>query len=86
VRVDTHGYEGYEFPPYYDSLIAKVIATGRDRAEAVARMNRALEFFEIGGVHTTIPLHRGILRDPDFLAGRLSTRFMERFQARADRS
>jgi acetyl-CoA carboxylase biotin carboxylase subunit len=49
-------------------------------------MNRALEFFEIGGVHTTIPLHRGILRDPDFLAGRLSTRFMERFQARADRS
>jgi acetyl-CoA carboxylase, biotin carboxylase subunit len=80
VRVDTHGYEGYEFPPFYDSLIAKVIAFGRDRSEAVARMDRALEFFEIRGVHTTIPLHRAILRDPDFLAGRLSTRFMERFQ------
>jgi acetyl-CoA carboxylase biotin carboxylase subunit len=84
VRVDTHGYEGYEFPPFYDSLIAKVIAHGGDRGEALARMDRALEFFEIGGVSTTIPLHRGILRDADFVAGRLSTRFMERYQ-RQDR-
>jgi acetyl-CoA carboxylase biotin carboxylase subunit len=80
VRVDTHGYEGYEFPPYYDSLIAKVVTYGTDRAEAIARKARALDFFEIQGVQTTIPLHRQILRDADFVAGNLSTRFMERFQ------
>ncbi len=78
IRVDTHSYEGYDFPPYYDSLIAKVIAFGGDRAEAIARMSRALEFFEIQGVHTSLPLHRTVLDNPDFVAGALSTRLMER--------
>ena len=78
IRVDTHSYEGYDFPPHYDSLIAKVIAFGCDRAEAIARMDRALEFFEIQGVHTSLPLHRMVLADREFLAGALSTRLMER--------
>jgi acetyl-CoA carboxylase biotin carboxylase subunit len=83
IRVDTHGYEDYVVPPYYDSLVAKLIAHGRDRAEAVARMSRALDFFVIEGIRTSIPLHRRILRDPRFLSGELSTRFMERFLQRA---
>ena len=70
-------------PPYYDSLIAKLIVCGRDREEAIARGRRALDFFVIEGIKTTIPLHRRILDDPDFIAGRLSTRFMERFAAQA---
>ena len=82
IRVDTHGYEDYVVPPYYDSLVAKLLAHGRDRAEAVARMSRALDFFVIEGIRTSIPLHRRILRDPRFLAGELSTRFMERFLQR----
>jgi len=85
VRVDTHGYEDYVVPPHYDSLIAKLIAHGRTRDEAIARMQRALDFFVIEGIRTTIPVHREILRDPVFRAGRLSTRFMEGFQARRDK-
>ena len=69
-------------PPYYDSLIAKLIVWGRDRAEAISRGRRALDLFVIEGIKTTIPLHRRILDDPDFVAGRLSTRFMERFAAK----
>ena len=83
IRVDTHGYEDYVIPPYYDSLVAKLIAHGRDREEAVARMLRALDFFVVEGIKTSIPLHRRILRDPKFLAGELSTRFMERFVQRS---
>jgi len=83
IRVDTHGYEDYVIPPYYDSLVAKLIAHGRDRAEAIARMLRALDFFVVEGIKTSIPLHRRILRDPKFVAGELSTRFMERFAQRA---
>jgi acetyl-CoA carboxylase biotin carboxylase subunit len=79
VRVDTAAYQGYLVPPYYDSLIAKLIVTGRDRAEAIARGRRALDQFVIEGVKTTIPMHRRILEDPDFVSGRVSTRFMERF-------
>jgi acetyl-CoA carboxylase biotin carboxylase subunit len=85
VRVDTHGYEDYVVPPHYDSLIAKLIAHGRDREEAIARMQRALDFFVIEGIRTTIPVHREILSDPVFRSGRLSTRFMEGFQARRDK-
>lgn len=81
VRVDTAAYQGYVIPPYYDSLIAKLIVAGRDRQEAIARGRRALELFVIEGIKTTIPLHRRILMDPDFVGGRLSTRFMERFAA-----
>ncbi|HEY8020118.1 MAG TPA: acetyl-CoA carboxylase biotin carboxylase subunit [Thermoanaerobaculia bacterium] len=78
-RVDTHGYEDYVIPPHYDSLVAKLIVHDRTRREAVARMSRALDFFVVEGIETSIPLHRRIVRDPDFLAGKLSTRFMERF-------
>ena len=78
VRLDTAAYQGYLVPPYYDSLIAKLIVWGRDRQEAISRGRRALDFFVIEGVKTSLPLHRRILDDPDFVAGRLSTRFMER--------
>jgi acetyl-CoA carboxylase biotin carboxylase subunit len=78
VRVDTHSYEDYVVPPYYDSLVAKLITYGQDRAEAIARMERALDFFVIEGIDTSIDLHKRILRDPRFRAGQLSTRFMER--------
>jgi len=81
-RVDTHGYEDYVIPPHYDSLVAKLIVHDRGRPEAIARMARALDFFVIEGIQTTIPLHRRIMRDPEFVAGRLSTRFMEGFLAR----
>ena len=83
-RVDTHGYEDYVIPPYYDSLVAKLIVHDRSRDEAIARMRRALDFFVVEGIHTSIPLHKRILRDPDFLAGSLSTRFMERFLQRIE--
>jgi acetyl-CoA carboxylase biotin carboxylase subunit len=79
VRVDTAIYDGYYVPPYYDSLIAKVIVHSRTRERAIARMRRALESMFIEGVKTTIPLHLKILNDPDFIAGNLSTRFMDRF-------
>jgi acetyl-CoA carboxylase biotin carboxylase subunit len=78
VRVDTHAYEDYVIPPHYDSLIAKLITYGEDRSEAIARMERALDFFVIEGISTSIDLHKRILRDPRFRAGQLSTRFMER--------
>jgi acetyl-CoA carboxylase biotin carboxylase subunit len=79
IRVDTAAYTDCVIPPYYDSLIAKVIASGRDRAEAIARMNRALGMFVIEGIHTSIPLHQKILADPDFLEGRFDTTFINRF-------
>jgi acetyl-CoA carboxylase, biotin carboxylase subunit len=78
-RVDTHGYEDYVIPPYYDSLVAKLIVHDRSRAEAITRMRRALDFFVVEGIHTSIPLHKKILRDPEFQAGNFSTRFMEGF-------
>jgi len=83
VRVDTAAYQGYLIPPHYDSLIAKLIVWGGDRDEAIGRGRRALDFFVIEGVKTTIPLHRRILDEPDFIEGRLSTHFMERFAASA---
>jgi acetyl-CoA carboxylase biotin carboxylase subunit len=79
VRVDTFAHDGCEVPPYYDSLVAKVMTHGRDRAEAIARMRRALELTVVEGIKTNIPLHRRILDDPDFQAGRLDTRFLNRF-------
>ncbi len=79
VRVDTFAHSECTIPPYYDSLIAKIIVHGRDRQEAIARMRRTLEMTVIEGIKTSIPLHLRILNDPDFQAGRLSTAFMERF-------
>jgi acetyl-CoA carboxylase biotin carboxylase subunit len=81
VRVDTAAHEGAEISPFYDSLIAKLMVHGRDRAEAIARMRRCLDLMVVEGIKTTIPLHRRIMDDPDFQAGRLDTRFMERYQA-----
>jgi acetyl-CoA carboxylase biotin carboxylase subunit len=80
VRIDTFAHEGCEVSPFYDSLIAKVMSWGRSRAEAVARMRRCLDMMVVEGIRTNIPLHRRILDDPDFLAGRLDTSFVERFQ------
>jgi acetyl-CoA carboxylase biotin carboxylase subunit len=80
VRIDTAAHTECIIPPYYDSMIAKVISYGRDRQEAIARMRRTLEMTVIEGIKTTIPLHLKILADPDFQGGRLSTSFMERFQ------
>jgi acetyl-CoA carboxylase, biotin carboxylase subunit len=79
VRVDTFVHAECTVPPYYDSMIAKIIVHGRDRQEAIARMRRTLEMTVIEGVRNTIPLHLRILSDPDFVAGRISTAFMERF-------
>jgi len=81
-RVDTHAYEDYVIPPHYDSLVAKLIVHDRTRPEALARMSRALDFFVVEGIQTSIPLHKRILRDPEFMAGRMSTRFMEGFLKR----
>jgi len=79
VRVDTFAHEGCEISPYYDSLIAKLMTHGRDRAEAIARMKRSLDVMVVEGIRTNIPLHRRIMEDPDFIAGRFDTSFMERF-------
>jgi acetyl-CoA carboxylase biotin carboxylase subunit len=81
VRVETLAHSDCTISPYYDSLIAKIIVHGRDRQEAIARMRRALEMTVIEGIKTSIPLHLKILNDPEFVAGRLSTSFMERFLA-----
>ena len=79
VRVDTAAYPGWFVPPHYDSLIAKLIVRHRDRDMTIARMQRALEAMIVEGVETTVPLHQKILADPDFLAGNISTKFMDRF-------
>lgn len=79
VRVDTAAYAGYFVPPYYDSMIAKLIVHHRTRERAIMRMRRALEATVIEGIKTTIPLHLKIMDDPDFQSGNFSTRFMERF-------
>jgi acetyl-CoA carboxylase, biotin carboxylase subunit len=77
VRVDTAAHADAVIPPYYDSLVAKLVVHGRDRAEAIARMRRALEMFVVEGIKTSIPLHQRILADADFEAGRLDTHFLE---------
>ncbi len=81
VRVDTAAYTDCVIPPYYDSLVAKLITHGRDREEAISRMQRALEMFVVEGVHTSIPLHQQILADPDFRRGCFDTNFIARFLA-----
>ena len=82
VRVETFAHSECTISPYYDSMIAKIIVHGRDRQEAIARMKRTLEMTVIEGIKTSIPLHLRIMNDPDFIAGKLSTSFMERFLAR----
>ena len=82
VRVDTAAYAEGVIPPYYDSLIAKLVTHGKDRQEAMSRMSRALEMFIVQGIHTTIPLYRRIMADPEFREGKFDTKYIERFLGR----
>ncbi len=80
IRIDTHVYQGYVIPPFYDSMIAKVIAVAQTREETILTMRRALEEFVIEGVKTTIPFHLKLLQDKNFLKGKYTTKFMETFE------
>jgi len=80
--VDTAQYQEGVVPPYYDSMIAKVIAYGQNREEAMNRMQRALSQFVVEGIHTSIPLHQRIFADEEFRSGQFDTKFMERFLER----
>ncbi len=84
IRVDTAAYQGAVIPPHYDSLVAKVIATGKNREEAIARMTRALREMTVEGIRTTIPFHLEVLADPTFRSGRYSTSFVEHFMERRE--
>jgi acetyl-CoA carboxylase biotin carboxylase subunit len=80
VRIDTHVYANYTIPPFYDSMIAKVITVAQTRVEAIAKMTRALDEFVIEGVKTTIPFHQKLMKHPDFIDGNYTTKFMEDFK------
>lgn len=80
VRLDTHVYSGYTIPPNYDSMIAKLITTAQTREEAISKMKRALDEFVIEGIKTTIPFHRQLMDNPDYVAGKYTTAFMETFR------
>jgi len=80
IRVDSHAYAGYIVPPFYDSLVAKLIAVGREREEAIRKMQRALEEFVIEGIKTTVPLHQKILANDNFVKGNYNTKFLEIFK------
>ena len=84
IRVDTHVQGGSVVPPYYDSLLAKLIVHGVDRADALARARAALDLLRIDGVTTTVPVHQALLADPEFAAGGVDTAFFERFLQTAD--
>ena len=83
VRLDTHVYSGYIIPPFYDSMIAKLITTAQTREEAINKMKRALDEFIIEGIKTTIPFHRKLMEHPDYVAGNYTTKFMEDFDMEA---
>tara|TARA_B100000767_G_scaffold209696_1_gene196687 strand:- start:30845 stop:32182 length:1338 start_codon:yes stop_codon:yes gene_type:complete len=80
IRLDTHVYSGYIIPPFYDSMIAKLITTAQTREEAINKMKRALQEFVIEGVKTTIPFHLQLMDHPDYLSGNYTTKFMEEFE------
>ena len=82
MRVDSALYAGYVVPPYYDSMIAKLIVHAPTRPEAIARLRRSLAEFAVVGVKTTLPLHQRIVEDPDFLAGDYTIHWLERFVGR----
>jgi acetyl-CoA carboxylase biotin carboxylase subunit len=86
IRVDTAAYTDCVIPPYYDSLVAKLIAWGANRDEAIARMQRALDMFVVEGIHTSIPLHQRLLAEPDFRAGNFDTNFVKRYSERGART
>jgi acetyl-CoA carboxylase biotin carboxylase subunit len=77
VRIDSHIYQGYTIPPYYDSMIAKLITMAPTRQEAIAKMRRALEEFIVEGIDTTIPFHQAMMRNPDFIAGDFDTKYLD---------
>ena len=79
VRIDSHVYAGYVIPPYYDSMIAKLIAVAQTREEAISTMSRALSEYVIEGVKTTIPFHQQLMRNEDFRSGNFTTKFLEGF-------
>jgi acetyl-CoA carboxylase biotin carboxylase subunit len=83
VRVDSALYAGYKVPPYYDSLVAKLIVHARTRPDAIARLRRALAEFAVVGIKTTLPLHQRIAEAPDFVAGEYTIHWLERFVAEA---
>ncbi len=80
VRLDTHVYAGYTIPPNYDSMIAKLITTAQTREEAISKMKRALDEFYIEGIKTTIPFHRQLMEEPEYVAGNYTTAFMDTFK------
>jgi acetyl-CoA carboxylase biotin carboxylase subunit len=80
IRVDSHAYAGYTIPPYYDSMIAKIIAVARTREEAINTMSRALSEYVIEGIKTTIPFHQQLMRNEDFCKGNFNTKFLEGFK------
>lgn len=84
VRVDTHVYAGYTIPPYYDSMIAKLIVRAQTRDEAISKMRRALDEFYVEGVKTTIPFHQQLMENEDFLKGNYTTKFMEDFELKKE--
>src|SRR5258708_10544366 len=84
VRIDTAAYAEGTIPPYYDSLIAKLVVRGKDRSEAISHMSRALGMFIVEGIYTTIPLHRRILADPEFRAGNFATGLIDGFLAKKE--
>ncbi|MBU3742153.1 MAG: acetyl-CoA carboxylase biotin carboxylase subunit [Candidatus Kapabacteria bacterium] len=77
VRVDSHIYQGYVIPPYYDSMVAKLIVTAPTRLESIAKMRRALDEFVVEGIHTTIPFHKKMMENPDFIAGDFDTKYLD---------
>ena len=82
VRVDSALYQGYQVPPFYDSLVAKLIVHGASREECLMRLRRTLEEYVIGGIETTIPLHQRLIEDADFRHGIYDIHWLERFLAR----
>ncbi|MEX1002583.1 MAG: acetyl-CoA carboxylase biotin carboxylase subunit [Crocinitomicaceae bacterium] len=80
IRIDTHVYAGYVIPPYYDSLISKLITVAQTREEAITKMERALDEYFIDGIKTTIPFHQQLMKDPNFRKGNFTTKFMETFK------
>ena len=80
IRIDTHVYANYIIPPYYDSMIAKLITVAQTREEAISKMERALDEFVIEGIKTTIPFHQALMKNEDFRAGKYTTKFMDDFE------
>ena len=79
MRIDTHVYANYMIPPFYDSMIAKVITVAQSREEAISKMERALDEMIIGGIKTTIPFHKQLMKNEDFRKGNYTTKFMDSF-------